>query len=249
MFGQDQPEEEIMTMASRPHILRMGRAVAALILGVTTLSGCAASRMTMRHGSMNTHTAMSESVFLELDSDLPPTVYVSETCTTGDSLAVLPTLQDRLVASGYTLVESPAQATYVFQINHLRLAESELSGDQSANDAVELAWMAGMGASVAAAALDLADVADEVLVVAGVLAFLLDAKTKHVALTLTTDVLLTERIAEGEADERRYHETQVVSAASKVNLSRSEALPHLIDGVSRSVAGLLPAADQPRYYR
>ena len=83
--------------------------------------------------------------------------------------------------------------------------------------------------------------AGQVGLAVGVLGFLFDAKTKHIAHTLTTDVLLTERISGGEGGaEFRYHETQIVSGASKVNLKREEGLPAMKRGLSRALAGLLP---------
>ena len=83
----------------------------------------------------------------------------------------------------------------------------------------------------------------EIGLAVGVLGFLFDAKTKHIAHTLTTDVLVTERISGGEGDaEVRYHETRIVSGASKVNLDLEEGLPAMVSGLSRSLAGLLPPA-------
>ena len=73
------------------------------------------------------------------------------------------------------------------------------------------------------------------------LGFFLDATTKHIAHTLTTDVLVTESVPAGGAErELRYHEVQIVSGASKVNLELEEGLPVMMGGLSRSLAGLLP---------
>ena len=46
-----------------------------------TLTGCAASRLMLRYGDLETQTEMSESVFLELRSELPKTVFLAESST------------------------------------------------------------------------------------------------------------------------------------------------------------------------
>lgn len=68
-------------------------------------------------------------------SELPRTVYVSKSSTAGHDVSVQPALDWYLTQSGYDLVESPNEATYVLQINHLRTAEVELSGDATVGDA------------------------------------------------------------------------------------------------------------------
>ncbi len=228
-------------MSSCLKALRLVRVPSVIMLGSITLAGCAASRMHIRYGNLNAQTEMSESVFLELRSDLPQTVYISEVSTAGRELTIRPTLDQQLTESGYTLVDAPDEATYIIQINHLRLAESELTGDQTVNEAIEAAWMAGAGAALATDILGAAGAAGEVGLAVGLLSFFLDARTKHIAHTLTTDVLVTERVpASGVEREFRYHETRIVSAASKVNLKLKECLPAMISGLSRSLAGLLP---------
>jgi hypothetical protein len=146
-----------------------------------------------------------------------------------------------LAASGYTVVNTPDEATYVIQINHLRLTELELSADQNVNDAIAAAWMAGATAALATDIVGADGAAGEIGLAVGVLSFIADASTKHIAHTLTTDVLVTESVPDSSADqELRYHQTQIVSAASKVNLKLEECLPAITAGLGRSVGGLLP---------
>jgi hypothetical protein len=229
-------------MWSCPKALRTVKISSIIVLGSMNLTGCAASRMMIRYGELDTQTEMSESVFLELRSDLPRTVHVAETSTAGRELTIRPALDRQLVASGYTLVDDPDEATYIIQVNHLRLVESELHEDQNVSHAIGNAFMAGAGAAFAADLFGATGAAGGVGLVAGVFGFLLDSGTKHIAHTLTTELLLTERVPAGEgAAELRYHETQIVSGASKVNLEVEQGLPSMISGMSRSLAGLLPA--------
>lgn len=228
-------------MSSCLKVLRIVRVPSVILLGSMTLVGCSASRIMIRYGHLKTQTEMSKSVFLELRSVLPQTVYISEASTAGRELTIRPTLDRQLAESGYTLVDSPDEATYIIQVNHLRLAEVELTGDQTLGDAIESALTAGAGAALATDILGESEAAAEVGLVVGVVGFVLDAATKHIAHTLTTDVLVTESVpVSGAERELRHHETQIVSGASKANLNLEEALPAMISGLSSSLAGLLP---------
>ena len=229
-------------MLSYMKVLRIARVPTVILLGSMTLGGCAASRTMIRYGDLSTRTEMSESVFLELRSDLPPTVYISESSTAGRDLTIRPTLDRELRGSGYTVVDRPDDATYLIQINHLRLAETELSDDGDLGDAIGAGFAAGaVAALVTDEIFDAPGAAGEIGLVVGVLGFILDAKTKHIAHTLTTDILVTESVpASGTESELRYHETQIVTGASKVNLELDESLPAMIGGLSSSVGGLLP---------
>ena len=78
------------------------------------------------------------------------------------------------------------------------------------------------------------------------MAFIVDAKTKHMAHTLTTDVLVTETVPGGEGgNEVRYHATQITSGASKVNLKWHESMPTMVRSLSASLSGLLPKRPGP----
>lgn len=221
--------------------LRTAKFSSIIVLGSMNLTGCAASRMMIRYGDLDTQTEMSESVFLELRSDLPQTVHIAEASTVGREITIRPALDRQLTASGYTLVDDPNEATYIIQINHLRLAEVELSADETVGDAIGAAFAAGATAALATSLLGASGAAGKIGLAVGVLGFLFDAKTKHIAHTLTTDVLLTETVPAGGAEgELRYHETQIVSGASKVNLKLEEGLPAMKRGLSSALAGLLP---------
>ncbi len=238
--------------------------VVAVVLGCITLGGCAAMRMNMRYGTLESQTKLSESIFLELRSDLPPTVYLTETSSADSTISVRPELERQLAAMGYVLVDAPDSATYVMQVNHRQFIEVELSEDQTLGDALSSAFTAGFGVGIAA---DVAgaggDVAAGAGLAAGAVGFVLDANTKHIAHLLTTDVRLTETVpgcdgvaalregvenVECAALQLRSHETELVSGASKVNLEQRESLPAILEGTSQTLARLLPprAGGTPR---
>lgn len=231
-----------------------GRSTVIALVGSILLGGCATMRMHMRYGELRSHTQTSASVFLELRSDLPPTVYVEETCTADSAITIRPYFDRQLTASGYTVVEDPDDATYIIQVNHLRLTEAEMSEGQTLEDAMSSAFTAGLAAGLATDVVGGGGrAATGVGLAVGAVGFIVDANTKHIAHMLTTDVLVTETVAIGDsvadveaASEMHYHETQIVSGASKVNLRIEESLPVLVDGMSRTVARVLPARPAER---
>lgn len=220
--------------------------VPGLVLATTlNLSGCAAARMSMKYGELKTQTELSESVFLELRTDLPQTVYVSESCSATRDVTIKAALERDLMAAGYEVVSSAEEATYILQVNHLRVSEVELSGDETLGDAIGASVAAGATSAFAADLLGADDAAGAVGLVAGLAAFIIDAKTVHLAHTLTTDVLLTEAMPGVDgSSEPRYHTTQVTSGASKVNLEWDESLPQMVNGVSSTLSRLLPSASR-----
>ncbi|UCG89131.1 MAG: hypothetical protein JSW71_11570 [Gemmatimonadota bacterium] len=224
-----------------PSRFALQRSIAMLLLGSAHLGGCATMRLHLRYGELASQTEMRESVFLALRSDLPPTVYVSETCAADEKITVRPRLDRELAASGYAMVETPDEATYVLQVNHVRLVETELSENQTVSDAIGSAFAAGFGTGVAADVFGASgDVAAGLGLAVGAIGFIADAHTKHLAHLLTTDVLVTETVPGGDSVALRRHATQIVSGAAKVNLRRAESLPVLVDGTSRALGRLLP---------
>jgi hypothetical protein len=217
--------------------------VPLVLLGSLLFSACAASRMMMRYGDLETKTEVSESVFLDLRSGFPKTVHVSESSSVSQDLTVLESVQRDLTAAGYRLVESPGEATYLIQISHIQLAAFELEEGQELTDAITAAFAAGAVGGITAGLLGASRrTGGKLGVVTGLVAFIADAKTERVAHALTTDVLVTEMVpGGGGGTESRYHETRIVSAASKVNLDLGEALPAIVEGMSEAVSGLMPA--------
>lgn len=212
----------------------------ALTLIVATQTGCAATGMHLRYGELKTRTEMQEPVFMDPANESPATFYVQETSSVDGAVSVVEGVRHDVAASGYTEVDDPSDATYIVQIHHRQVLEQELDDGMTLSDAIGNAYAAGAGAAIATGVFIDSDVAGEAGVIVGALAFVLDARTKHVAHTLTTDVQITERCTGDGGAEIRTHRTQVVAGASKVNLERDEAMPALIRGTAHVVANLLP---------
>lgn len=212
------------------------------LVASSTLSGCATMGMHLRYGGLESKTEMSESVFLDLTNELPRTVYVAESSTMAKQISIEGPVVTALRSSGYTIVETPQQATYIIQINHRQLVRRELTDGQTLSDALSGAYMAGLGGALAVGILTDSDAAGVVGLAVGALAFILDSQTKHLAHTLTTDIRVTENRCGPAGSDTREHATQIVAGASKVNLGQAEAMPVLTRGVAQAVAGLLPSS-------
>jgi hypothetical protein len=234
-----------------------GSAFALAVLASLSLSSCATMRMHMRYGALQSDTKVSESIFLELRTKLPPTVYLAEAAATDPTITVRPFLDQALTASGYAVVGDPDSATYVLQINHRQFIETELSADQTLGDVLSGAFSAGFGTAIAVDVLGgSGDAAAGLGLAVGVVSFIADAHTKHIAHVLTTDIRLTETVpvADGLAGlnalyvpvtaprtRREHHEVQIASGASKVNLNRGESQPAIVRNLTDTIIRLLPA--------
>jgi hypothetical protein len=233
---------------------RVGFAIAVVGIGLVT-NGCAAMHMQMRHGTLASEAKVSESIFLELSTDLPPTIHVSETSGVEREVVIGPGLEQALTASGYRVVDDPRSATYVLQVHHRQLIEADLT-DVTLRDALGSALTAGYVAGVAADLLggDYDAVAGIALVV-GFVSFVADASVRHVGHVLTTDVRLTETVpgrfdpatpmAQERRTSQRHHDIQVASGASRVNLRFEESLPAIQATLAQTLARLLPEQPVP----
>lgn len=232
-------------MSNESSRARVAKAVAVAVLVSVALSGCVTVGSHVRYGALESKTELSGSVFMDPTNELPATVYVGESHTTNRAVSTQRAMRSALAAAGYTLVDDPTRATYLVQVNHRQLVKHELGDGQAIDDAIGAAWSAGVTTALGAEVLGIGDAAGELGLAVGILSFVLDARTKHLAHTLTTDVQVIERRSGPGGKDTREHSTQIVSAASKVNLGEDEAMPALVAGVTRAVVGLLPAAGRP----
>lgn len=220
---------------------RFGR-FCLLMLSTILISGCYSVRTYIRYRSLTTSSELSQSIFLELGTELAPTILLSEGSTTGREISIRPFLEQRLLETGYIVVNDPEDATYVVQINHLSLLEFELGEEATLEDALGSALVAFAATSTAGTVARLGGRASVGAgLVVGAVGFALDSSTKHIAHTLTTDILITETVnGPGREKMSRSHETRLACGASKVNLKLAESLPAIKKQASASLSGLLP---------
>lgn len=218
--------------------LRLARTATALAVCLPALGGCAAMRTQIQNGSLDLQHRVSNSVFLS-PSRLPRILYVETWNTSGLEASVDSTLRAHFRSIGYEITDDPFAATYHLQVNIRDVQHRRVDDRTDVQDAMTEAALGGAVMAAAAATLggDAGKgIAEEVLVVGAILAFILDARTQAVAYTMTTDVRLTERVEEPDGTRASvHHEVQIVGAATKVNLEADEAVPAL----ARDLAGVL----------
>lgn len=183
-------------------------------------------------------------------------------------LDIAGSVRSQIAARGYRVVEDPDQAHYLLQANVLQAGRnSETALESAYNGGFGGALIGGAAGGAAGYAIGRAGGGNDVLLgVGGALAgaaieSLAGAYVQDVTYSIVTDLQVSERasgevisetttsnIKQGKSttttqsssrttDLRRYR-TRVVSSANKVNLDWAEASPQLVDGLSRSVAGI-----------
>ncbi len=238
-----------------------------LVLLVCCISvGCAATQVAIEKKDLSVQTKMSETIFLDAQRPAPKTVLLDLKNTAGVAMDIKPLITRDLQAKGYTVVQTPAEASYILQGNILYVGKADPSAlDKSlysgyggvvagaaAGAMIGGATHGGTGAAYGAGIGGLAGGAAEM--VSGSL-------VKDVTYTIVTDVLITENVAppappaaqtaktakgkktnvtkvKHTVPESKKYQTRIVSTANKVNLKLEEALPALTDGLSKSIAGI-----------
>lgn len=205
------------------------------ITALLALSGCAAALSTIRYRDLVVQSELDNSIFLTPTADLTA-IYLDVRNTAGVDTPVREAIVGALQAGGCSLVEAPAAATLVVQVNVVQVTQQVLDGDEDVMDAIVQAAAAGATMGAVAGVLGAESAVDEVFVLGGVAAFALDAMNRRTAFTVLADVRITEYTGSGAGG---IHEARVISGATKLNLTLEEASPHLAGEVARVVTGIL----------
>jgi len=218
-----------------------------LALLLPWLGGCAATLKTIRHGELELRTEVSRSVFLEPGTHAP-TVYLELRNSSGHEIAIQGQVAALLGQAGYAMVERPDDASYLLQGNVLQVTTRMLDDGETIQDAMLTAAVGGaVAGAVTGSVLDAEGIADEVMLLAGLASFVVDARTRRPAYTMLTDLRLTEKLGGPDGEPRRnVHDVRITSGATKVNLKLEEALPGMTAGLARAIAGILPPAARPK---
>lgn len=229
------------------------------------LTSCAAIGTGLGKRNLEVQTLASSSVFLEPVAPQERTVFVQVRNTsdrTGFDLER--EIKHAIRARGYRLVEDPDDARYMLQANVLQVgvtsptaAEKNLGGGFGS---------AVVGGALGAAAGRVAS-SETSTIIAGALIgatteTLSGALFEDVTYSITTDVQISERapagvivtetmdqqIVQGSAGSRilastethdwKRYQTRVISTANRVNLDFEDAEPALVEGLTRSIAGI-----------
>ncbi|HDS3856751.1 TPA: complement resistance protein TraT [Legionella pneumophila] len=226
------------------------------------LTSCAATQTALEHGSLQTDTKLSQTVFLDPVAPSQKTIYVAIKNTSQEQLSLEKPLAHALQDKGYQVVTNPDKAHYMLQANILKVGKMSVSASQSALGGGYGSALAGAGAGAALGALS--GNSNAMIgggIAGGVIGLAADSLVKDVNYTMITDVQISERVGKGavkehfnaslanghasqtyqsiqkSSDFQRYR-TRIVSNADKVNLQFAQARPALEAGLVTTLAGI-----------
>ena len=236
-----------------------------ILLGITLLSGCAATNTMISKRNLDVQTKMSSTIFLEPVSNSKKTIYIQAKNTSDKKFFINEKLKTELENKGYDVVGNLDKAHYLLQANILQVGKMDPT-------AAEKYLMGGYGSSIGMVATGV--VAGAILgngsdtsmltggLVGGIANTIANAAVKDVTYTVVTDLQISERVGKGakinETVESNFgqgsgsvvkqtsasqsgwmkHQTRIVSTANKVNLNFKDALPELETCLANSIAGV-----------
>lgn len=241
---------------------------AAVLIGVLAfLVGCNATHTAINKRKLEIQTKMSSTIFLDPITSDKKTVYLQIRNTSDKpELDLEHPIAEMLAAKGYTRVMAPEQAQILLQTNVLQVGRSDLrTADHALNQGFGAA-LGGAVAGAAVGSLASHHDNGKGAVVGGLVgasvATVTDAMVQDVVYVVIADVQISERVAKSvtikeksrarlkqgmngvrevvstEKIEWKRYQTRVVSTANKVNLKFKQAVPELIQGLTRSITGI-----------
>ena len=238
----------------------LGLGVSAVVILNTT--GCTALMTYINHRNLDTHSKMSNSIFLDPTVENKKTVYVQVRNTTDKEVELKDDLVKDLKAHGWMISKDPKKAYNMVQVNVLSV--SPVANENAAWNALS----SGFGGAIAGGAIGAAVGGYAGLGYGagiGVLAgyggdYLLSSFVKSVTYAMVTDVQISiktkgvkqsqqanlkqgtgnelKQEVSGSSDWLRYR-TRIASTANKVNLDFKDAQPVLSEQIAKEVAGIL----------
>lgn len=210
------------------------------IIPLFLIIGCAATQVALEKKDLKVQTKMSKSIFLDLDNQIEKTAFIEFKNTSDKDIDLIEAIKKSVRDRGYTIVDNAKQAAYIYQGNILYVGEVDPAalrtavrggfgstlGGGAVGGAIGYGLGGGRGAVLGGAAGGLLASATELI--SGSL-------TKDVTYTIMTDFQLTEKTTKG----KKIHQARVASTAEQVNLEWEEAEGKLVEGLAKSLGGLL----------
>jgi hypothetical protein len=250
-----------MFSTARPVLL-----VTFVLAVLNLLIGCTATHTAINKRHLDVQTKMSSTIFLDPVCADKRTIFVQLRNTSDkQELELAPCIIASLGAKGYVVVDNPEQAQYLLQANVLQVGKTDLRAAEHALCAGFGAAITGAAAGAAVGSL-VQQEGHQAAVAGGLVgaavATVADAMVKDVVYTVIADVQISERagnamqvkekskskLAQGTSGYKEItstqkihwnrYQTRIVSTANKVNLKFEKAAPLLVEGLSRSLAGI-----------
>jgi hypothetical protein len=235
-------------------------AVSVLVLA----SGCAATGTGLGKRNLEVQTKMTDTIFLEPVSPHDRTVLVQVRNTSDRAeFDIATAVEASIAARGYRIVHRPEDARYLLQANVLQVGVTSPTAAEQTFAGGFGGTLIGGAAGVAGARIASDDT--RALIAGGLIgaatSSVVDALVEDVTYTIVTDVQISERAGEGVVvterleqnlrqgggariisatqthDWKRY-QTRIMSTANRTNLDFEDAAPQLVDGLTRSIAGI-----------
>lgn len=233
-------------------------------LAFTVLVGCAATQTSISKRELDVQTKMSQSIFLDPVAPEKRVVLVQVRNTSDrPDFDVENEIRSAIMARGYRLTENPDEATYMVQANVLQVGMVDpTAAEQAYGGGFGGAVTGAVAGGAVGSVVDRDRVGTAAVIGAGI-GFLADSMVKDVTYSIITDVQISERAGQGvtvredsrqtlpqgtsgstsqrftETSEWKRYRTRVMSIANKANLKFEEAAPKLVEGLTRSIAGIL----------
>lgn len=230
------------------------------------LTGCSATHTAINKRHLDVQTRMSASIFLDPISTDKKTIFLQIRNTSDKpELDLGEPIKMALEEKGYQMTTVLSEAHYILQANVLEVGRSDL---RAAQHALTQGFGAALGGAATGALLGtVVSKEDSRAVAAGgvmgaAVATVTDAVVQDVVYTVVADVQISEHmgnsvaikektksvlkqgtrsvreITSTEKIEWKRYQTRVVSTANKVNLKFKQALPELIEGLTRAITGV-----------
>ena len=217
--------------------LKLTVAIGAL-MGILTLSGCAAIGTEVAHRNLEAQTEMSHTIFLTPVTKHDRSIYLQAENTTGKpSFSIKSRLASDLHLKGYTIYNKPKdlrKAYYLLQTNLLRVGRIS---ETAAKEMMGFGYggtLAGAaaGANIGAAATESIGGSVAGGLIGGVADTIADNMVKDVTYSGIVDVKITVQST------NKSYRTRIATSANKVNLHFKEAEPKLENELASSISGL-----------
>lgn len=245
----------------KKHLMKIIAVVMALSTA-TLISGCAATSMAISKRNLDVQTKMSNTVFLDpVSTDKRTMVIQVRNTSDKSSFQIEQELKAAVASKGYTVVNDPAKAHYMLQVNILQVGKM----DPSAATNILNSGFGGAITGMAVVAASGGHSNRGVLtggIIGGIASTVTDALVKDVTFSVVSDLQISEKIEGGmkakavtenklnqgtsgattvttskDTEWNRY-QTRILSSANKVNLDFEEAQPELIKGLATSISGM-----------
>jgi len=226
---------------------------------------CAAAQIALEKKDLKVETKMSDTIFLDIETQVERTIFVDIRNTSDKDIDIKSLLVSRLQSKGYTVTATPQEAFYILQGNVLYVGKADPSAIRESLYAGYGGALAGAtaGAMIGGATGGYKGVGYGAGIgglLGGAAELISGSLVKDITYTVITDLMISEKSPEQveqiiQSDlqkgkgttlqqtskttvNRKRYQTRIASTANKVNLAIEEALGPIIEGLSKSVAGI-----------